>query len=478
MPQTGLNEITELRPQAGPQTDFLSSAADIVVYGGAAGGGKSWGLLLEPLRHIEKHNFGGVIFRRIREEVTNEGGLWDEAGDIYPLLGAAPNSSDLYYRFPTGATIGFAGLQHETDVTKWQGSQIAFLGFDELTHFTEYQFFYMLSRNRSKSAVRSYVRATCNPDAESWVAGFIAYWIDQATGFADPEKAGVIRWLVRNNNNNYWFDTEADASEYAREAFPYLVEKFGPRAFAKSVTFIPADVFDNPALLNNDPGYLASLLALPLIERERLLRGNWKIKASAGKVYNREWFEIVDAIGTGGIDVRFWDLAATEKKVKQTAKHDPDYTATVKMRYLNGIWTITDAYQIQTAAANVEKLVFQVAELDYHESRVNKSRYMLRWEVEPGSAGKREAQRWITKLGQTIRGLDARGVSSREDKLQRALGCSAQAEAGNVKILRGPWNNMLLTHLHGFPDYGHDDLFDATSGAYNATDEGGVIITG
>lgn len=467
-------ELIEIRPQP-KQAVFLSSSADIAIFGGAAGGGKSWALLLEPLRHTSKHNFGGVIFRRDRQQVTNEGGLWDEATDVYPLFGAHPNLTDLFYTFPSAATVGFAGLQLERDVLKWQGSQIAYLGFDELTHFSEYQFFYMLSRNRSKSAVRSYVRATTNPDADSWVAEFIGWWIDQTTGFPIPERSGVIRWLVRNNNRNFWFDTQDEANQFAAESFPELIDRYGVEHFAKSVTFIFADLFDNPALLATDPGYLANLLALTLVERERLLKGNWKIKATAGKVFNREWFEIIDAIGTGGIDVRFWDLAATAEKIKKkgTKPDDPDYTATVKMRYKNNVWTFIDAFQVRAAPASVEKLVFQVAELDVRESKVNGTRYRLRWEIEPGSASIRESHRWTTAL----RGIDAKGIPSRVDKVQRAAALSVQAEIGNVKILRAPWNNELLTYLHGFPDLDHDDLTDASSGAFNETNASGLVLT-
>lgn len=475
MPDEVVREVVELKPQPGPQELFLRTSADIAIYGGAAGGGKSFALLLEPLRHTPKPDFGGVIFRRDRQQITNEGGLWDEARNIYPLLRAEPNRSDLFYIFPSDASIGFAGLQYEDDVLKWQGSQIAYLGFDELTHFTEYQFFYMLSRNRSMSAVRSYCRATTNPDADSWVAEFISWWIDPATGFPIEERAGKIRWLVRHNEKNNWFSDKQSADKFAAESFPELVTRYGADNFAKSVTFIPADLFDNPALLANDPGYLTNLLALPLIERERLLKGNWKVKASAGKVYNRDWFEIVDAVGQGGLDVRFWDLASTEKQIKKKPgkADDPDYTATVKLRYKNDVWTITDAFQIQAGPAQVEKLVMQVAEMDKREAAVNKTRYRLRWEVEPGSASRREAYRWTTAL----QGIDAAGVPSNVDKLARAAACSVQAEAGNVKMLRAPWNNELLTNLHGFPDLPHDDLFDAMSGAFNATIDKGLILT-
>src|SRR5690606_2742766 len=164
-----------IAPQPGPQTAFLSTSADIAIYGGAAGGGKSWALLLEPLRHIHNPKFGGVIFRRESKQVTNEGGLWDESEKIYPLVGAKPRVGDLQWVFPSGCCLTFAHLQHETDKLSWQGSQIAFIGFDELTHFTRTQFFYMLSRNRSLCGVAPYIRATTNPDADSWVAEFIAW---------------------------------------------------------------------------------------------------------------------------------------------------------------------------------------------------------------------------------------------------------------------------------------------------------------
>lgn len=464
-------EIVEIRPQPGPQTRFLSSPADIVIYGGAAGGGKSWGLLLEPLRHKDKPGFGGVIFRRERPMITNEGGLWDESQSLYPSALGIPNLSDLFWKFPSNSSIGFAAIQHDKDVLKWQGSQIPFLGFDELTHFTERQFFYMLSRNRSARAnVRSYVRATTNPDADSWVRQFVDWWIDPETGYPIKKRDGVIRYLVRDNDMNHWFDTRAEAAA----AFPELAGRFG-LGFCKSVTFIRADVFDNPALLEKDPGYLANLLAQGSVDRDRLLRGNWNVKAAAGKVYSRDWFELVEPfrLPKGGVDVRFWDLAATEKKQKSTATKDPDYTATIKLRYKDNVWTITDAYQIQTAAANVEKLVFNLARQDKHEAAVNGTTYRLRWEIEPGSASVRESIRWTTHL----KGIDAKGVRSTDDKLSRARACSVQAEVGNVKMLVAPWNSMLLSHLHGFPDLAHDDLFDALSGAFNDTLNPGLAMS-
>jgi len=97
-------EILEVRPQP-RQEVFLSSSADIAVFGGSAGGGKTWGLLLEPIRHITNPEFGAVIFRRTIPEITHEGALWDESKKIYPLLDGKPNDNDKQFKFPKGSKI-------------------------------------------------------------------------------------------------------------------------------------------------------------------------------------------------------------------------------------------------------------------------------------------------------------------------------------------------------------------------------------
>src|ERR1700719_3561106 len=155
--------------QPGPQTAFLQTAADICIYGGAAGGGKTVGLILEPLRHVGRvPGFTAVFFRRTTPQITNPGGLWDESQNFYPRLGGIPHLRAQEWRWPRGGKIKFSHLQLRTTVHDWQGAQIALICFDELTHFTAHQFFYMVSRNRSTCGVRPYIRATCNPDSDSW----------------------------------------------------------------------------------------------------------------------------------------------------------------------------------------------------------------------------------------------------------------------------------------------------------------------
>jgi hypothetical protein len=268
----------DIRPQPGAQERFLSSSADIVIYGGAAGGGKSYALLLEPLRHANNPDFGALVLRRTTPEITNVGGLWGESEKIYPLVGADPRLGSLSWEFPSGAKVKFDHLEWEKSKHKYQGSQIALICFDEMTHFTEGQFWYMVSRNRSTCGVRPYIRCTCNPDASSFVRNLIDWWIDRDTGYPIKERSGVVRYFVRYGGELQWGSDGAA-----------LQAKYGTEP--KSLTFIPATLDDNPALTQADPGYLANLQALPFVDRERLLGGNWNVVDAGGAEWPAELFQ-------------------------------------------------------------------------------------------------------------------------------------------------------------------------------------------
>ena len=276
-----MNRINKIKPQPGFQTEFLSTPADIAIGGGAAGAGKTFALLLEPLRHSNNKDFGAVIFRRTSPQIRSEGGLWDTSNSVYPLIGAKPKETNLEWIFGSGSGIKFSHLEYEKNVLDWQGSQIPFIGFDELTHFSEKMFFYLLSRNRSTCGVRPYVRATCNPDPDSWVASFIEWWIDQDSGFPIKERAGKLRYFIKEGNSIVWGDSKKEVLDRV----PHIVklmkeanEDTNPNDLVKSVTFIPGDIYSNKALLSRDPGYLANLMAQDEATKAQLLDGNWKIR--------------------------------------------------------------------------------------------------------------------------------------------------------------------------------------------------------
>lgn len=456
-----------LAPQKGPQEMFLATSADICIYGGAAGGGKTYGLLLEPLRHMNNPDFNAVIFRREYIQITTPGGLWDSARKVYhPVRGAfALKTPKLHWNFRKGATVNFAHLKYDDDCESWQGSQIVMIGFDELTHFSEYQFFYMLSRNRTDSGIVPYIRATCNPDADSWVAEFIKWWIDQDTGYPIPERSGKIRWMVRLDEVIYWFDTKQEAIQAAVENGMDLEKAL---IMAKSVTFIASTLQDNKILMKNDPGYMANLLALSLVERERLLYGNWKIKAAAGLMFKRTKVNMLESLPADVILwARGWDLAATS----EDEAGDPAYTAGVLIgKRKNGRYIIADAINRRCDSAEVRELIRMTCITD----RANHGRVITRLPQDPGQAGKAQAQSFLKFLsGFTVRILPESG-----DKVTRAEPLSAQwlglegMDKGNVDVLVADWNEMYFNQLENFPQSKFKDMVDASSSAFNEIENG------
>lgn len=455
-------EVIHIGPQPGPQELFLSSVSDIALYGGAAGGGKSYALLLEPLRHFRNAAFGGVIFRRNSTQVRVEGGLWDESKKLYGPLGARPREAQLEWLFPKSIRMKFAHLEHERSVYDWQGSQIPYIGFDELTHFTENQFFYMLSRNRSTSGVPGYMRATCNPDADSWVRRLVDWWID-TDGYPIPERSGKIRWFIRYEDQLVWSDSREE-----------LVKRHGEGTQPKSFTFIPADIHDNKILMDKDPTYLASLKALNKVERLRLLGGNWNVRATAGSMFRREWFPVIDAIPAGWIAaIRYWDRAATKPN---PANPDPDWTRGLKLyKYPEGRYVVADLRSMRNTPGNVETFIRNVAQHDSVRVRVMS-------QCDPGSAGKSEAEHFIKLLA----GFAVEVETLTKNKVARAKPVSAQCEAGNILVVRAPWNEPsngiygadqgFFGELENFPDGSHDDIVDVLSGAFNKLSGGGASI--
>lgn len=270
-----------IQPQQGYQTKVLTNPADIIFSGAAAGVGKTFGLLLDFARHTPVPKWGGVIFRRTSPQIRSEGGLWDTSRDLFTKIkGAVPKESSLEWSFKSGAGLKFSHLEYEKNIYDWQGSQIPFIGFDELTHFTKRMFFYLLSRNRSTCGIRPVVRATLNPDPEFWGIELISWYIDWDTGIAIPERDGVVRWFVRDGDTYVWGDSFQEVYEKSKYLIDPQIEsskgKLQPRDFVKSFSFISGSIYDNEALLTVNPEYLANLLAQDEDDRNRLLYSNWK----------------------------------------------------------------------------------------------------------------------------------------------------------------------------------------------------------
>jgi hypothetical protein len=308
--------------------------------------GKSYALLIEPLRHIvNKQGFGAVIFRRTTPQITNEGGLWDTSVSLYTGI-AKQRESSREWIFENGNKLKFSHLEYEKDAYSWQGSQIPFIGFDELTHFTKKQFFYLLSGNRSVCGVKPYVRATLNPDPDSWVADFIAWYIDQSTGFPIKERIGKLRYFLVNGGEICWGDTKKEVYEKQKHTIDTLIESNEDSVmedYIKSFAFITGSIYENKELMKANPDYLANLLAQSEEEQLRLLYGNWKHVTNDNEMYNY---------------TAFCDMFGSLKHCRTGKKY---ITADIAMqgadKYIIGVWDGNELIDIEIIDKTDGKMV-------------------------------------------------------------------------------------------------------------------------
>ena len=439
-------EIREVRPQPGAQELFLKCTADIAVFGGCAFAGKSVSLLLDALYDAGNKLFTATLFRRSYPQIMAAGGLWDTAMEFYGPLGAVPRMSMHEWGLPRGGRVRFAHLDNDADLLNWQGAQIDYIGFDQLEQFTERQFFYLMSRNRSMSGARARIRGTCNPDPDCFLRHFMSWWIDDDTGLAIEERSGVVRYFARDGNDTVWGATPEE-----------VVAKVGPDTEPKSFTFIVGKITENKIGLAANPGYIATLKNLPLIDRRRLLEGDWNARETAGMFFKREWFEIVDAAPQGVDEIRYWDRAGTETKPGQ--EHKASWTAGDRMRKTaQNVFYITDVSRFQGSPMTVRETIKNVATQDGQGVRIG-------LEQDPGQAGKAEVQDHVRNLA----GYNVVVNAVRESKGVRAKPLSAQAEQGNVKLVRGAWNEAFIRELENFDGSAScvSDQTDAASGAFH-----------
>tara|TARA_Y100001963_G_scaffold3853_1_gene5063 strand:- start:720 stop:2336 length:1617 start_codon:yes stop_codon:yes gene_type:complete len=235
-------ESIVFKPNDGPQTDFLAAGEQDVLYGGAAGGGKSFAMLVDPLRFMHRSEHRALLLRRSMPELRE---LIDKSRELYPKAfpGAKFREVEKVWKFPSGATLEFGYLDRDADVYRYQGQSYSWIGIDELTQYpTEFPLQYLQSRLRTTDLeIKPYIRCTANP------GGVGGHWVRK-------------RYLTPAPPN---------------EAFK------GPDGLTRK--FIPARLEDNP-YLSKDGRYEQMLASLPPVQRKQLLEGNWDVAEGAAFV--------------------------------------------------------------------------------------------------------------------------------------------------------------------------------------------------
>ena len=373
--------------------------------------------LMHHLKYAHDPLYRGLTLRRTTPMLLKPGAVWDEAKQLYKDIDpdGKIKLKDLKYVCTSGAEIAFSHFERVDDTDNFQGAQISSCVMEELCQFEESQFSYILSRLRTKAKMKPNMRATMNPDPDSWVRKWVDWYLyppeHELHGRPDPAKQGIIRWFIRIDNELVW----ADSKEKLLEDYP----KSTPLSFR----FISASVYDNPYI---EPSYIAFLEGLPKVEREILLYGNWDARPEGASFFKRQWCDEVNYVDESQVlyTVRAWDMAAT---LKNPVNNSPDYTATARMRKMkDGTYIVDDVRRTRIRVGGWENFVVECGADDPYGT-VNII------PQDPGSAGERATKEFCRRLSE--RGVHTKKERTNRSKLDRFRPFASMAENEGIKFL-------------------------------------------
>lgn len=407
-----LTKYIPITPTPKQTAALLMNDAREILYGGAAGGGKSVYQLAAALQFVDVPGYSAILFRKTYADLSLPGALISMSKEwLMPFVETGEvkwSEKKNQYTFPSGATLSFGYLESDNDCYRYQGSEFQYIGIDECTHISPSNYRYMFSRLRKTKDLKVPLRfrATANP-----------------------------------------------GGQYGE----YYYQRFFLEGEEKGRIFLSAGLNDNPYLDSEE--YLQALDELDPITREQLANGNWDIK-EAGDMFSRTWFTLVkaDDVPDQAKRVRFWDMASTDPtKRKSKDKRNPDYTVGFKLAMYQGLYWIEDIVRIQKKPKEVEDEIKRTAEADGYNCAI-------RMEQEPGSSGDITIDHYARNV---LDGYDFLGVRSTGSKKERATPASSASQGGRVFMVNRCRNMAaFFDEADVFPYGSKDDTIDGFSGAF------------
>ena len=432
-----------------------------VLFGGAAGGGKSDWLLMSALQYVDVPHYSALILRKTWPDLNAPGAILDRAKTWFEGLPVKKSDEGRYWTFPSGATLQFGTLQYDKDVSKYMSAEYQFIGFDELTHWREDPYKFMFSRIR-KPQIQCLTCSTALKRRKRRRDGTIEYTHANAEFrktcpkiYPDPRP---LKQYGPAPDGTTLFDVPLrmrGASNPGSIGHKWVRDRFiNPKTREKNAIFIPSLISDNPSL--NQDEYRETLMHLSPIARSRMLNGNWDVSEDGG-LFSRDDWNYVDVVNEPvKMRVRFWDLAAT-------VEDSSDYTAGALVSIgKSGKWYIEDIVHGKWHPADTEHKVAQTFAMDGRD-------VLVRMEREPGSAGVNSISNYRRNV---IPMANFDGVRPTGSKVVRAGAFATQVAARNVYLVRGLWNSAFVDEAQLFPNGEHDDMIDSVTGGFDVVNYG------
>ena len=452
------NKQVIIGPRSKKQEMYINADADVVIFGGGAGSGKSFLGAMDFLKYTDDPKFRALVTRRINPQIHGPGGIFETFLNLHREVYGDKlriRKRDGVIEYPNGGTITFRHCQYEEDKHSFQGWQLsAYLG-DELQQMTQSQVIYIMSRLRTEANMKPIFRGTCNPAGKGhWLTNWIEWYL-LPSGLPNPDRCGVKRYFTMRDNEMVWADS------------PDELKNKIPNCSPLSFTFINANVYDNPVLMERQPEYVAWLEGQDRETKEALLYGNWYVTKQTEGYFKKKWTPIIDQAPFHAKRVRAYDFAGS---LKDEVNKDPDYTAGVLLsKTKDNAYTVEHAVRMRERFHTVEQFIFRQAEIDGTDVAIVLP-------IDAGAAGKAYAstlQRQLAEKGYYVRLYPV----STKSKLVRFRPFASVSEAGFVSVVNGPWNEWYFDELEQFLGDGkqHDDALDATVAGFWFLNQGLTI---